>query len=77
LQSISCRCEWNAVKRLHGENYAESFGIWEAEFGEKRVLQLFEIAPRARASRFYALTDLTHFCIFRVTFEPDFTHYLV
>ena len=23
-----------------------------------------------------ALMDLTRFCIFRVTFEPDFTHYL-
>jgi hypothetical protein len=25
------RCEGKAIKRLHGANRAESFGIWEAE----------------------------------------------
>jgi hypothetical protein len=31
LQSISCRYEGKAIKRLHGSNCAELFGIWEAE----------------------------------------------
>ena len=29
--TISCRSEGEARKRPHGENRAESFGIWEAE----------------------------------------------
>jgi hypothetical protein len=38
---------------------------------------LFEIARVLVRFDHVALMDLTRFCIFRVTFEPDFTHYLV
>jgi len=31
LQSISCRYEGKTIKRLHGANCVESFGIWEVE----------------------------------------------
>jgi hypothetical protein len=38
---------------------------------------LFEFARVLVRFDHVALTDLTDFCIFRVTFEPDFTHYVV
>jgi hypothetical protein len=46
LQSISCRCERKAIKRLHGENCAELFGILETESTETVIstLRLFEVA---------------------------------